>query len=320
MHAQGPLENQSRKQNRQFFTFFTLFLILGIISGVSSVVLIDASNNENLNTDSIKSISDEIERSKLDRYGIMEIYPTIEDGREFFSHWDEGGFRVLKIMERDPIDSELILRGNNPKMTIDGNGVATLEGNNQDNISNPRIYIYDMEKQKKWNNVEITFYQKRISEQTEFSYSGVNVGARSEHQDVTEENVFSGQTYYGRFTNDGRIYFVKEIEHGNYINSPEETFPWKSSNGEIPKDKWIGYKFIVRTIESTGDVKLELYMDTTNGIEGGEWEQVLEFIDDGNWGGKKIFSEPSTSIFLRDDGLGIAQYKNFSIREISPLS
>ena len=101
MHAQGPLENQSRKQNRQFFTFFTLFLILGIISGVSSVVLIDASNNENLNTDSINSISDEIERSKLDRYGIMEIYPTIEDGREFFSHWDEGGFRVLKIMERD---------------------------------------------------------------------------------------------------------------------------------------------------------------------------------------------------------------------------
>ena len=320
MHVQGPLGRYTRKPNRQFSTFFTLFLIIGIISGVSSVVLIEASNNENLNTDSIKSNPDEIERRNLDKYGIMEIYPTIEDGREFFSHWDEGGYRVLTIMERDPIDSELILRGNNPKMTIDGYGVATLEGNNPDLISNPRIYIYDVEKQKKWNNVEITFYQKRINEQEKLSYSGINAGARSEHQDVTEENSFSGQTYYGRFTNDGRIYFVKEIEHGNYLNSPEETFSWDSPNGEIPKNKWIGYKFIIRTIESSGAVKLELYMDRTEGIIGGAWEKIYEFNDDGNWGGQKIFSEPATSVFLRDDGLGIAQYKNFSVREIKPLS
>lgn len=284
------------------------------------MVLIDATNNENLSTNNIQTETNEFEILQLDRYGINEIYPTIENGREFFSHWDEGGPRVLNILERDPIDSELVLRGKNPQLTIDGKGIATMEGKNPEFVSNPRIYIYDEQEQKKWNNVEVTFYQKRISEQTEFSYSGLNAGTRSEHQDVTDENIIFGQTYYGRFTNDGRIHFVKEIEHGDYVNSPEEKFSWDSKDGTIPFDVWIGYKFIVRTFETTGSVKLELYMDMTDGVDGGNWNKVSEFIDDGSWGGNKIFSESATSVFLRNDGLGIAQYKNFSVREISPLS
>jgi hypothetical protein len=320
MAPQRKPENGEKQPQQRIFTFFTLFLIIGIISGISSLVLIDASNNENLSTNNIQTESDQLKKSELDKYGIKEIHTTIENGREFFSHWGEGGPRVLKILERDPIDSELILRGNNPKLTIDGNGVATMEGENSDLVSNPRIYIYDEQKQKKWNNVEVTFYQKRISEQTEFSYSGINAGTRSEHQDVTDENLILGQTYYGRFTNDGRIHFVKEIEHGNYVNSSEEKFSWNTKDGTIPLNVWVGYKFIVRTFESTGNVKLELYMDTTDGFEGGDWNKVSEFIDDGSWGGNKIYSEPATSVFLRNDGLGIAQYKNFSVREISPLS
>ena len=320
MAFHGNLIDKKNVPKQRFFTFFTLFLIIGIISGISSVVLIDASNNENLSTNTIQSETDDLETIELDRYGISEIYPTIENGREFFSHWDDGNPRILKILERDHVDSELILRGNNPKLTIDGKGIATLEGENPNLISNPRIYIYDEQKQEKWNNIEITFYQKRIKEQTELSYSGINAGARSEHQDVTEENIISGETYYGRFTNDGRIHFVKEIKHGEYVNSPEEKFFWNSPDGEIPINAWIGYKFVIRTMESTGSVKLELYMDITDGIKGGTWKKVSEFIDDGNWGGGKIFSEPATSVFLRNDGLGIAQYKNFSIREISPMS
>jgi len=314
------IEGNPEASKRKFFTFFTLFSIIGIISGISSATLIDAVNNENAAINNIESnLQVEPNQGEFDRFGIYEINPTIEKGREFFSHWSEGGFRILHVHERDTIDSELILRGSNSKLTIDGSGIATLEGDNPNLIANPRIYIYDEQKQKKWDNVEITFYQKRISEQTTYSYSGLNAGTRSEHQDVSKENVLAGETYYGRFTNDGRIHFVKEIEHGKYVNSPENLFQWESSKGKIPIDVWIGFKFIVRTSEASGNVKLELYMDTTDGFDGGSWEKVGEFIDDGEWGGDKIFTEPATSVFLRNDGLGIAQYKNFSIREISSL-
>ena len=320
MASSKVIRGKPEAPKRKFFTFFTLFSIIGIISGVSSATLISAANNENPVLNNVEpDLEIDPNYENFDIFGIYEIHPTVEKGREFFSHWDEGGFRVLHVHERDAIDSELVLRGSNPKLTIDGNGIATLEGDNPNSIANPRIYIYDDQKQKKWNNVEITFYQKRINEQTIYSYSGLNAGARSEHQDVTEENGLAGETYYGRFTNDGRIHFVKEIEHGKYVNSSENIFQWESPDGEIPKDVWIGFKFIVRTMESTGNVKLELYMDTTDGLDGGLWKKVGDFIDDGKWGGDKIFAEPATSVFLRNDGLGIAQYKNFSIREISSL-
>ena len=87
----------------------------------------------------------------------------------------------------------------------------------------------------------------------------------------------------------------------------------------MPLDTWIGLKYVVRTIESSGNVKFELYLDTTNGENGGSWKKVNEFIEDGTWGGPKVYRDPATSVFIKNDGLGLAKYKNFSVREISPL-
>jgi hypothetical protein len=112
----------------------------------------------------------------------------------------------------------------------------------------------------------------------------------------------------------------------------------------MPKNTWIGYKFVVSDL-SNGNVKLEAYMDTTNGLNGGTWIKIAEFIDNGSNFGVDNSScapdvsaglpltasndrpgsetgRPNVAIYFRSDGVdddGLL-YKWASIREIEPLT
>jgi len=250
----------------------------------------------------------------FDRFGIIQLYPTA--GRVFESHWDIGGFRIIHGQERDTIDTELKVTGRNPEIVIDGKGIATMQGQEKDELANPRIYVYDEDREKTWKNTEITVYMMRVNEKQSLSYPGLTVNSRSEHQDY-DLDLSNGQSYAGRFTYYGKTEFVKEIIHDDlYINANTKTYPWSTSNGNMPFNQWIGIKLVTYDLPN-GNVKLELYMDLTNGKDGGLWKKTNEFIDDGNWGGE-IFSESATSVWIKHDGLGVAKYKNFSAREIIP--
>ncbi len=259
---------------------------------------------------------------------ITELYPTKFGGRTWESRWDENGSRFLSSGQRDPHDDELIARGDG-SVSIDGQGVATLQG------SYPRMYVYDRNKSKKWGDVEITVYAKRVSESGVTSSQGIVIGARSEHQDATLDNPCSGATYYGRLLYDGRAVFQKEVIHeGAYsINKPEEhnMAAWDTVDGTMPRNIWIGVKYVVRTNPDGKSVSLELYRDLTDGKNGGTWEKVAEYVDDGSWSqtdtGKdvkkvcgypasKILLNPGTSVFIRNDLVSDVRYKDFSIREI----
>jgi len=88
-------------------------------------------------------------------------------------------------------------------------------------------------------------------------------------------------------------------------------------------------------------VKVELYRDMTNGLNGGTWEKMTEFIDDGtNWGVGQLScklgvdpamqlirtftlassetKKPELSVYVRHE-YGTIEYEKFSIREINPL-
>jgi len=250
----------------------------------------------------------------FDRFGIVHIYPTAE--RVFESHWDQGGSRTIHGQDRDNVDPDLRVAGRNPELVIHGDGTATLQGNDKSERANPRVYVYPEDRSVLWLNTEVTVYMQRLFEVRELSHAGLHIYTRSEHQDSTAEPE-KGQSYAGRFTYDARVQFTKEIVHGDaYENGDSKSFDWNTSDGTMPFNTWIGAKMVTYDLPN-GDVKLELYMDLTDGADGGTWIQTNEFIDDGTWEGR-IFQDPSTSVFLRADGMGAVKYKNFSVREIIP--
>ncbi len=80
--------------------------------------------------------------------------------------------------------------------------------------------------------------------------------------------------------------FEKELfhAHGDTAQFPtfeEPKYLWPKGSG-IPPAEWIGFKFIVKTLNE-GSVLLELYLDLTDGKNGGEWKKVLEYKDKGQW-------------------------------------
>lgn len=312
-----------RKQNHLKFKFFVklvIFLTM-VITGVFYFfpeLLPKELNPISLEDGKTTTVSSEIKM----------LYPTKENGRVWISSWANGKERTVLSGESDSFDPQFFARGDG-NVFIDGKGVVHLSGDF------PRMYVLDPTKNKKWNNVEITIYAKRIAESTATISQGIVIGARSEHQDANSENLCLGRTYYGRLLYDGRAVFQKEVIHeGAYsVNKPEENnkATWNTPDGTLPRNEWIGVKFIVKNNPDGKSVKLELYRDLTDGDKGGNWEKVAEYSDSGDWSqtdsgadvmkmcgypSGKILLEPGTSVFIRNDKIKDAEYKLFSIREI----
>jgi hypothetical protein len=254
-----------------------------------------------------------------DKFGITEIYPSSGNETEWYSTWDNGYDRVIEYGQTDPYDNSFEVTGNG-RVAINGeDGIASITG------SAPRMRVSN-----DFENVEVTFYAKRISEDDEISYQGFVAGARSKHY---TDALCGANTYYGRFTYDGRVSFEKELfhGHGDVAQFPPPDAPsqyaWPEDEG-IPTNDWIGFKFVIKTLPDNGSVLLELYRDLTDGRNGGDWEKVLEFIDIGEWyveaeegicsdfPHNKILFTPGF-VFIRNDFIDEAEYKKFSIREIT---
>jgi hypothetical protein len=263
--------------------------------------------------------------------GIKEIYPTIPTGRTYRPVWDNGKTRTLRWHQTDPFDP-LLTQTANAILDIDGKGVLSAHGDPDGSGTlvgqSVRIFQYDTTKQAKWLNVETTAYMMRVRETTSMSYQGFTIGARSEHQEVEVDKAALGHTYYVRLEYlSGKAYFVKEVGHhlpGGYVGSSSKMV----FQGGFPTGKWIGLKFVVRNIENDTAVKLEAWVDVTDGKDGGTWTKVHEMVDRGDWldsTGKSTgpaYLAPATSVFFRNDELengGEARYKSWSIREIAPL-
>ena len=83
-------------------------------------------------------------------------------------------------------------------------------------------------------------------------------------------------------------------------------------------------KFVVYNIDEDQHVKLELYRDLSEGVNGGDWAKIGETIDKGGWGAAHDGEYPSDFIlveggvvFLRNEvEVSDPRYKLFRIREI----
>jgi hypothetical protein len=228
-------------------------------------------------------------------------------------NWDNGNDRELDFGDRDPDDNDVELTGIG-NAEIDGEGVMTLSGDA------PRFRVVDRD----YRDVNVTVYAMRINEDRELSFQGFVIGARSQH--YTNAECYAN-TYYARVTYDGRLSFEKELFHGvsgGTVQFPDPPDTEQYFKDGVPRNQWIGLRFVVTTVDNNTAVRLDMYLDPPGG--GTDWQKVLEDKDTGHWETdspegtcdgypqNKILLSPGF-VFLRNDGLGEAKYKDFTISE-----
>jgi hypothetical protein len=274
-----------------------------------------------------------------DKFGISYKYPTVNGGREYYSAWDNSKERIFNKLQPDPSDPEGYFRGIG-KGKIDGKGVLTMTG------EHPRYYVYDRARTLYWENVEITCYCLRVSE-NDGSIHDFRLAARTNHQDCEAICNSCAQGYIFELNFNGRIQFRKEVFHEKGYAEPLPVSVkkwWETNNGQVPKNIWIGMKFVVQTCDGGKHVRLEGYRDMSDGENGGDWgNPLIEYIDKGGWTSNDITEKmiksckdnekchdrmdkkdpiilrKGLSCYVRTDYTRDAKFKKLSIREISSL-
>ena len=203
-----------------------------------------------------------------DRFGVKEIYPTAAGGKEWISSWDNGVARTFTGV--DPNDPWFDANHGDATFVVDGKGNFTISG------AVPRMYIHDPALVQSWGNVEMTVYAYRVAD-SNTSWGGVEGVARSNHGTTGPElsNLCDTRGNDARFRYDGHIDFEKETSHPNSVAVNNKAM-WST----LPFKTWIGYKLVVYDLPN-GDVKLENYMDLTDGANGGTWTLVNSLEDTG---------------------------------------
>lgn len=269
-----------------------------------------------------------------DKFGITQLYRTAGGGIEWFAKWGDGHNRTFENTI-DPGDEWFDTAHGHGVYSVDGNGTLTASGN----VS--RMYVHDPAHAREWSeNLEITLYIKRVNETQLVDYSGLLISARSNHGTTGNEdvNICDDRGYYGEVLIRGAWLFQKETAHHqpNGYASAAVKYPWAG----LPHDKWIGVKYVIRNMDNNTKVKLELYRDMTNGSNGGSWEKITDFVDDGkNFGvghdsckpnvdpalklmhssvlASSETKKPMMSVYIKKE-FATMDYSRFSIREIEP--
>jgi hypothetical protein len=266
------------------------------------------------------------ENDLLDKFEIRKIYPTKEDGREWFIDMD------------DPNSDKEFYTDATLEKQSDGSWRVSGEERELDQRGQIRLEVHTPKGKEPWKNVEMTGYAKIVKTTGHDKYKNSDLeniiqwyarGGRHSG-DVPCE----GTSLKGRIHLDGNIAFVKEIWHsGGYTDESakaQATSPLvtkQDAKGNYFDGKWFGFKVIMFNVDNDKSVQMEIYVDenanniwkkATSLIDKGDWYSDNEQFDDVNCGKPRnyIITNSGPIAAFRSDYI-IWDMKNLSIREIT---
>jgi len=247
---------------------------------------------------------------KLDRFGIMEIYPSKVGGREWF------------INMENPTNDEIFNPQSNITRQSDGSWQISGRQNTGKYNNEVRMEVNTLKGQQGWKNVEITGNAKVIYANPPFD--SLDWYARGGKHDSLVP--CEGTSLKGRLTVNGTASWIKEIWHtGGYTNERGRVQATDSIIG-----RWIGWKIVMYNVDNDKGVKMESYLDDK---DNNRWTKVTNLIDNGGWysnyadsvfysancGKPKdyIITNGGTIATFRSDNM-IWDFKDLSVREVQP--
>ena len=253
----------------------------------------------------------DLNHAGYDKFGTREIYPTKEDGREWY------------VNMKNPVDDE------NFSITFGPNITRQEDGSWRISAPVVRMNVKTIEGETNWKNVEMTGYakihsviQNSSNKVIENDLTWYARGGKHNQEIPCEATAYMGGLY-----DTGKVGWKKELWFvGGYT---DERHANKVTTPLI--DRWIGWKIVMYNINGNSEVKLESYLDNTNS---NYWIKVTDLVDDGGWYAKMpdsdffgaecskdkdfIITNSGSTATFRSDNM-IWDFKNLSVREIEPL-
>jgi hypothetical protein len=324
----------TKKEKHLLCLFFALSIICLSVIYLSNSTIFLAYGQNHTTTQILFSNITKIK----DKFGITEIHPTKENGREWYLNMN------------NPLNDSLLSITFEPNITRQIDGSWRISDTDSE-FSNPQIRInVDTPSGKEpWRDVEMTGYIKIVSVTNSSINSTQNNSTlpaesgptgESEIEDIAwyarggkrnEEAPCEGTAYFGGLHPDGTVGWKKSIWWtGGYT---EERFKHKVLEEEMIR-KWIGWKVIMYNIKigNLTAVRMESYLDIDNN---GNWSKVTDFVDSGGWYARTPDAEfysadcgkPKDYIVINSGPIAtfradnmVLDFKDLSIREIQPSS